>query len=171
MGARGLRAKEGIWRRCCSESSASRHGRSRNKHGENRRRRQSGFAQKLLGEPAELTCVALATRAMLVHAGGRLEQFDEIVKSLGADFFTEFKNLERDPERMEKLKKKFPKETAKYEKEWQQSVPNNVKAETEAYSAERDFFSEVRAAWSEVCKSAVPAPEVGPPQGARDAQR
>jgi hypothetical protein len=122
--------------------------------------------EKLLGEPAEGPCVALRTRAMLVHEGEHLEQFDEIARSLGAGFFAEFKGLEGDPKRLEKLRAKFPNETAKYDNAWQRSVSNNVQAETGAYTAERDFYGEVRSAWSEVCGSAVPTPDVGPPQGA-----
>jgi len=121
--------------------------------------------EKLLGEPAEGPCVSLRMRAMLVHEGEHLEQFDEIAQNLGAEFFAEFKNLEGDPERLEKLRAKFPNETAKYDNAWQRSVSNNVQAETGAYSAERDFYSEVRSAWSKVCGSTVPSPSVAPPMG------
>jgi hypothetical protein len=120
--------------------------------------------EKLLGEPAEGPCVALRTRAMLVHEGQHLEQFDRIAKQLGSGFFQEFKKLEGDPQRIEKLQKKFPNETAKYESAWQTSVSNNVQAETESYTAEREFFGGVRTAWPKVCGSSVPAPEVGPPK-------
>ena len=105
-------------------------------------------------------------RAMLVHEGEHLEQFDEIARNLGAGFFAEFKKLEGDPKRLEKLRAKFPNETAKYDNAWQRSVSNNVQAETGAYTAERDFYSEVRSAWSKVCGSAVPSPSVAPPMGA-----
>ena len=121
--------------------------------------------EKLLGEPAEGPCVALRTRAMLVHEGQHLEQFDRIARQLGPAFSEEFKKLEGDPERMEKLRKQFPNETAKYESAWQESVSNNVQAETESYTAERDFFGEVRTAWSKVCPTTVPAPGLAVPQG------
>ncbi len=121
--------------------------------------------EKLLGEPAEGPCVALRMRAMLVHEGQHLEQFDEIAKGLGSAFFAEFKSLERDPERLQKLRKKFPNETAKYDNAWQRSVSNNVSAETGAYNAERDFYGEVRAAWASVCGPAVPTPSVSAPTG------
>jgi hypothetical protein len=121
--------------------------------------------EKVLGEPATGPCVALRTRAMLVHEGQHLEQFDDVARSLGAAFFAEFKKLEGDPQRMEKLRTMFPNETTKYENRWQQSVSNNVHAETGAYTAERDFFTEIRTAWSQVCSPTVPTPDVGPPQG------
>jgi len=121
--------------------------------------------EKLLGEPATGPCLALRTRAMLVHEGQHLEQFDRIAKGLGKDFFAEFKKLEGDAQRMEKLRKKFPQETAKYESAWQESVSNNVQAETESYKAELDFYTEVRSAWSTVCGPNVPTPDVAAPEG------
>jgi hypothetical protein len=121
--------------------------------------------EKLLGEPAEGPCVAMRMRAMLVHEGEHLEQFDAVAQNLGAAFYAEFKSLERDPNRLEKLRTKFPNETAQYDHAWQRSVSNNVSAETGAYSAERDFYGEVRGAWSNVCSPAVPKPGVSAPSG------
>lgn len=114
---------------------------------------------KVLGH--EEHCYRLIVRAAILrHETKHIEQFDEMAKNLGAKFFAEFKALQGDPERMEKLRKQFPKETAQYEKEAvnKETVgPRRAaRMEIEALSRELQFYGKVRAALGKICKPHVP---------------
>jgi len=114
---------------------------------------------KVLGH--EEHCYRLIVRAAILrHETKHIEQFDEIAKNLGAQFFAEFKALQGDPKRMEKLRKQFPKETAQYEKEAvnKETVgPRRAaRMEIEALNRELEFYGKVRAALGKICKPHVP---------------
>ena len=117
------------------------------------------------GEAEESNCSALLHHGALLHESRHLEQFDELAGSLGPAFSAEFKKLEGDPQRLEKLRAHFPNETKKYESAARGDLSGRVRMETEAYKVSLDFFQEVRAVWSHLCGSTVPTPEIGPPQG------
>src|SRR5262249_40998695 len=122
---------------------------------------------KVLGH--EEHCYRLIVRAAILrHETKHIEQFDEIAKSLGAQFFAQFKSLQGDPERIEKLRKQFPKETAQYEKEAvnKETVGPRRAArfEIEALNRELEFYGKVRAALSMICKPHVPEIERPEPE-------
>jgi hypothetical protein len=109
----------------------------------------------------ETHCYRLIVRAAILrHETKHIEQFDEIAKKLGAQFFAEFKALQGDAERMEKLRKQFPKETAQYEKKAvnKETVGPRRAAgmEIEALNRELQFYTGVRAALGNICKPHVP---------------
>ena len=124
---------------------------------------------KVLGH--EEHCYHLIVRAAILrHETKHIEQFDEIAKNLGTQFFAEFKALQGDPERMEKLRTRFPKETAQYEREAvnKETVGPRKAAqmEIEASNRELQFYAKVRAALGKICKPHVPdmeRPEPEPP--------
>lgn len=124
---------------------------------------------KVLGHQEH--CYRLIVRAAILrHETKHIEQFDEIAKSLGAQFFAQFKALQGNPERMEKLRKQFPKETAQYEKEAvnKETVgPRRAaRMEIEALNRELQFYGKVRAALGKICKPHMPdieRPEPEPP--------
>jgi hypothetical protein len=124
---------------------------------------------KVLGH--EEHCYRLIVRAAILrHETKHIEQFDEIAKSLGTQFFAEFKALQGDPERMEKLRKQFPKETAQYEKvavNKETVGPRRAaRMEIEALSRELEFYGKVRAALGNICKPHVPDIERPQPERA-----
>jgi hypothetical protein len=113
---------------------------------------------KVLGH--EEHCYRLIVRAAILrHETKHIEQFDEIAKGLGTQFFAQFKALQGDPERLEKLRKQFPKETAQYEKEAvnKETVgPRRAaRMEIEALNRELEFYGKVRAALGKICKPHV----------------
>jgi len=114
---------------------------------------------KVLGHKEH--CYRLIVRAAILrHETKHIEQFDEIAKSLGAQFFAEFKALQSDPQRIEKLRKQFRKETAQYEKvavNKETVGPRRAaRMEIEAFSRELEFYGKVRAALGNICKPHVP---------------
>ena len=114
---------------------------------------------KVLGH--EEHCYHLIVRAAILrHETKHIEQFDEMAKKWGAQFFAKFKALQGDPERMEKLRKQFPKETAQYQKEAvnKETVgPRRAaRMEIEALNRELEFYGKVRAALGKICKPHVP---------------
>jgi hypothetical protein len=115
-------------------------------------------------------CYRLIVRAAILrHETKHIEQFDEMAKNLGAQFLAEFKALQGDPERMEKLRKQFPKETAQYQKDAvnKETVgPRRAaRMEIEALNRELEFYGKVRAALDKICKPHVP--EIERPQPER----
>jgi hypothetical protein len=114
---------------------------------------------KVLGH--EEHCYRLIVRAAILrHETKHIEQFDEIARKLGPQFFAQFQALQGDPERMEKLRKQFPKETAQYEKEAvnKETVgPRRAaRMEIEALNRELEFYGKVRMALDKICKPHVP---------------
>jgi len=122
---------------------------------------------KVLGH--EEHCYRLIVRAAILrHETKHIEQFDEIATKLGAKFFAEFKTLQGDPQRLEKLREQFPKETAQYEKEAvnKETVgPRRAaRMEIEALNRELEFYAKVRAAFGRICKPHVPEIERPEPE-------
>jgi len=66
-----------------------------------------------------------------------------------------------DEHRMDKLRAKFPRETAQYEKKTTADVQRSVAGEVDAYQQEKQFYTQVKAALGRIC--AVPTPTIGQP--------
>ena len=119
-------------------------------------------------------CYRLIVRAAILrHETKHIEQFDEIAKKMGAEFFAEFKALQGDSQRLEQLLKQFMKETTHYEKEAvnKETVgPRRAaRMEIDALNRELGFYGKVRAALAKICKPHVP--EIERPKAQRSSSQ
>jgi hypothetical protein len=119
---------------------------------------------EMLKDPDVGPCVPLVWWSTLTHETQHLKQFEEVAAKLGPQFLAEFNRLTGDPERMEKLARRFPRQTQKYMAETELSVRWYVKIEIEAYQQEKRFLADVRAALLRICRRArAPRPTVERP--------
>ncbi len=122
---------------------------------------------KAYGHPEH--CWHVIVRAgILKHEIQHVEDFDQIARSLGEAFFEEFIKLQGDPARIEKLRKKFPRETASYElkaiNKFTIGATTALRFELNAFNREKEFFAKVRAAMGRVCTPHVPSMERPTPE-------
>ncbi|MCC7373470.1 MAG: DUF4157 domain-containing protein [Verrucomicrobiales bacterium] len=132
------------------------------------RRRQRAA---VLGQPESGPCADLITRAVTLHEQRHLQQFDDVAASLGDAFLTEFRRLAGQPDRMEQLRRRFPSETAEYERRRMFEVPAStaIQDELEAHQRNIDFHRAVLDVLSRLCQP--PQPTVGPPPIERSYRR
>lgn len=122
-----------------------------------------GKRLRVYGHPEN--CWHLIVKAgVLKHEIQHLEDFDQIARGLGASFFAEFTKLQGDPERLEKLREQFPRETAAYElravNKFTLGASKALRFELNAFKREKEFFTKVRAALGRVCTPHVPPEEM-----------
>jgi hypothetical protein len=116
---------------------------------------------ELLNLPESGPCAELLRAGNLVHERQHVAQHEKVAAELGPAFAAEYNRLVWDEQRMEKLRAKFPRETAQFENKVQADVPYAVQREVEAYAQEKRFYTQIKAALERLC--AVPAPTVGSP--------
>jgi hypothetical protein len=108
---------------------------------------------EMLGKSLTGPCIPMLWWGTLVHETQHYEQAAEMAHQLGADFYKEFEQLAGDPKRLDKLRKKFPKEVYLYEtKMVYRDVHNRVEMELDSFEKQKRFFSEVRRVLVRICE-------------------
>ncbi|MBL9135484.1 MAG: DUF4157 domain-containing protein [Verrucomicrobiales bacterium] len=132
------------------------------------RRRQRAA---ILGQPESGPCADLITRAVTLHEQRHLQQFDDVAASLGDAFLAEFRRLAGQADRMDQLRRRFPSETAEYERRRMFQVPAStaIQDELEAHQRNIDFHRAVLEVLSRICQP--PQPTAEPPPVERNYRR
>jgi hypothetical protein len=112
---------------------------------------------EMLNRPEFGPCVPLLWWSTLTHETEHLEHFEEIAAELGPEFLAEFNALTGDPKRIEKLSRRFLRQTQRYLTETYLSVGTRVKMEIRAYERAKRFLADVRAALRRICRHPRPA--------------
>ena len=101
-----------------------------------------------------------------MHETRHIEDFAKVAAKGGAKFLAEFNRLVGDKDRLEKLGKDFPEETAMYKAEISDTrimdPRTALQTELNAFYQEKQFFAEVRAALKRICKPPRPSVERPP---------
>lgn len=95
-------------------------------------------------------CDKIDNKTALVHETMHARHQDTMAQALGAAFFHAWKALAGDPARLDKIRIRFPAETAAYEARWQ-SGSDWAKDEVHSYTWERRFLEDALRALNRIC--------------------
>jgi hypothetical protein len=114
-----------------------------------------------LGYPEQ--CWPLINQAVLRHETQHGEDFDATARKIGSKFFAAFKQLEGDPDRLEKLRQQgFERETDRYEllavNVYTVGATAALRTELKAHTREKEFLGKLRTTLTEMCRDRTPKP-------------
>jgi hypothetical protein len=104
-----------------------------------------------LPPPSKDPCERIDQHGTSIHETFHIRYGDSLAKSLGKAFLVEWTKLRGDPDRLTKLKAKFPKEVAAFDSHWN-SASEWAKDEQNSYRWERRFYADVLAALKRICQ-------------------
>lgn len=96
-------------------------------------------------------CQRISDKSTYIHETMHARHTEDIAKSQGSVFYKEWTRLAGDPDRLNKLRVRFPTEVAAHEKKFYEGH-DWATDEVHSYTQERIFLGAVQTALGQVCK-------------------
>jgi hypothetical protein len=103
-----------------------------------------------LPPPSADPCKKIANKSILVHETMHARHADEIARKQGPAFLQAWLKLTGDPDRLDKLRVKFPAETAAFDAQWDNGS-DWAKDEMHSYTWHRRFLEAMLQALNRIC--------------------
>lgn len=103
-----------------------------------------------LPPPSANPCTQIENKGTFVHETSHSRHVDKLAKKQGKAFYKEWQKLKGDPDRLKKMKAKFPAETAAHQKKFNEGS-DWARDEVRAYRFERRFLQAASRALNKIC--------------------
>ncbi len=106
---------------------------------------------EITAPPASLDpCESLHRHSVKVHEHFHAEQGSRIARSLGPAFYAAWNSLRGVPDRLDRLRSRFPAQVAAFESQWN-TASDWISDEVESYTWQRRFSTDVLGALHRIC--------------------